>query len=95
MQDQRPPRGRQAKPTKSEVAAAWERIRDAADAGDLTASALLIALMENRAILHADSGILNLSGHGGWVGDANDPKEKILAAIRANDPQSKQLPENQ
>ncbi|OZY41075.1 hypothetical protein CJF43_14370 [Pseudomonas fragi] len=87
-------RGRQAKPTKSEVASAWEHIRAAAETGDLQACALLIALSENKP-LHLDSGILNLLGHGGWVGDKNDPGEHIRATIRANDPQSKQLPENQ
>ena len=30
----------------------------------------------------------------GWVGDENDPRQKILDAIRANNPESRQLPEN-
>lgn len=47
-------RGRQAKPTKVEVIAAWDRLRTAATAGDLQASALLIALVENRP-LHIDA----------------------------------------
>ncbi|SDP40946.1 hypothetical protein SAMN04489798_5667 [Pseudomonas arsenicoxydans] len=43
-------RGRQAKPTRNEVSAAWDRIRSAADGGDLQASALLIALVENKPL---------------------------------------------
>ena len=44
-------RGRQHKPTQSEVAAAWDRIRTKADQGDVAASALLIALAEKRPVL--------------------------------------------
>lgn len=44
-------RGRQHKPTRSEVAAAWDRIRSAAEAGSVQASALLIALAEHKPIL--------------------------------------------
>jgi|GEM_PF-758707 len=88
-------RGRQAKPTKAEVADAWERIRVAAEAGNLQACALLIALAENKPLMHTDGGIINLPGHGGWRGDENDPRDAILAKIRENEPHSKQLPENQ
>lgn len=44
--DQQPTkrRGRSRIVTRHEVAAAWERIRDAAAAGDIQASAALIAL---------------------------------------------------
>ncbi|SER53289.1 MULTISPECIES: hypothetical protein [Pseudomonas] len=48
-------RGRQHKPTRSEVAAAWERIRSAADQGDVQASALLIALAENLPVLQVEA----------------------------------------
>ena len=47
-------RGRQAKPTRREVCAAWGRLRDAADRGDIQASAALIALTEGRP-LHLES----------------------------------------
>ena len=47
-------RGRQAKPTRVEVAAAWDRLRAAADRGDIQASAALIALTENKP-LHMDA----------------------------------------
>lgn len=43
-------RGRQAKPTRNEVSAAWDRLRSAADGGDLQASALLIALAESKPL---------------------------------------------
>lgn len=33
-------------------------------------------------------------GESGWTGDSTDPKQKLLAAIRAKAPDSKQLPEN-
>ncbi len=45
------PRGHQAKPTRAEVKAAWSRLRSAADQGNVQASALLIALTENRPVL--------------------------------------------
>ncbi len=45
------PRGRQARPTRNEVSAAWDRIRTAADSGDLQASALLIALAESKPLV--------------------------------------------
>ena len=48
------PRGRQAKPTRVEVAAAWNRLRAAAEAGSVQASAALIALAENKP-LHMDA----------------------------------------
>ena len=44
------PRGRQAKPTRVEVAAAWNRLRAAAEAGSVQASAALIALAEGRPL---------------------------------------------
>ena len=43
-------RGRHARPTRAEVAAAWSRIRAAADAGSVQASAALIALAEGRPV---------------------------------------------
>ncbi|MDB5984764.1 MAG: hypothetical protein JWQ69_5779 [Pseudomonas sp.] len=44
------PRGPQAKPTRAELNAAWYRLRAAADQGSVQASALLIALVENRPL---------------------------------------------
>ncbi|KPW63539.1 MULTISPECIES: hypothetical protein [Pseudomonas] len=44
-------RGQQAKPTRAEVKAAWSRLRSAADQGNVQASALLIALTENKPVL--------------------------------------------
>lgn len=41
-------RGRQQRPNQTELVAAWSRIRDAADKGSIPASALLIALAENK-----------------------------------------------
>lgn len=41
-------RGRQQHPSRTELTAAWSRIRDAADKGNIPASALLIALTENK-----------------------------------------------
>ena len=43
-------RGRQAKPTRNEVNAAWDRLRAAAEAGSVQASAALIALAEGRPV---------------------------------------------
>lgn len=37
-------RGRQYRPTRAEIRAAWDRLRTAADHGDIQASAALIAL---------------------------------------------------
>ena len=45
------PRGRQQKPTVSEVAAYYDRLRSAADQGNVQATALLIALAEKRPLL--------------------------------------------
>ncbi|MEA9976292.1 MULTISPECIES: hypothetical protein [unclassified Pseudomonas] len=39
-------RGRQYRPTKTELTSAWSRIREAAEAGDLRANALLISLAD-------------------------------------------------
>lgn len=44
-------RGAQVKPTRAEVNAAWCRIRAAADQGSIEASALLIALAENKPVI--------------------------------------------
>ncbi len=44
-------RGRSRLVSQSEVSAAWDRVRDAAEQGSVTASALLIALAENKPLL--------------------------------------------
>lgn len=51
------PRGRQHKATNTDVAKAWLRLRDAADAGNLEASALLIALAERRPLINPSHGV--------------------------------------
>jgi hypothetical protein len=43
-------RGRQARPTRTEVIDHYERLRAAADLGNVQASALLIALAENKPL---------------------------------------------
>lgn len=91
----RPHRGRQARPTKAEITNAWANIRDESSRGNVAASALLIAITEDRPVFHTESGIENLLGHGGWAGDAPAEKARILDLIRVCNPQSKQLPENQ
>lgn len=45
------PRGPQAKPTRAELTAAWNQLRAAAGQGDIQASALLIALAENKPVI--------------------------------------------
>ncbi|WP_252090319.1 hypothetical protein [Pseudomonas sp. MWU13-3659] len=47
-------RGQQAKPTRSELKAAWGRLRTAAEQGNIQANAALIALTENRPV-HLES----------------------------------------
>jgi len=46
-----PLRGPQKKPTRAEISAAWWRLRNAAESGDVEANALLIALAENKPLL--------------------------------------------
>lgn len=46
-----PVRGRQVKPTQRELDAAWSRLREQADAGNLIANGLLIALTGDRSNL--------------------------------------------
>lgn len=91
----RPTRGRQARPTRAELNAAWSRLKTESNRGNVVACALLVALAEGHPVFHAESGIENLAGHGGWQGDNPTEKARILDLIRANNPQSKQLPENQ
>lgn len=55
MNTPKPARGRQHKPTRSEVAAAWNRLREAAADGSVQASALLIALAENKPVITMES----------------------------------------
>lgn len=55
MNTAKPARGRQHKPTRSEVAAAWGRLREAAAEGSVQASALLIALAENKPVIAIES----------------------------------------
>ena len=55
MNTAKPARGRQHKPTRSEVAVAWGRLREAADNGSVQASALLIALAENKPVIAMES----------------------------------------
>lgn len=49
-----PTRGKQAKPTRDEVRAAWDRLRVAAATGNVSANAALIALAEKHP-LHLES----------------------------------------
>lgn len=49
----KPQRGRQCRPTRRELEAAWVRLRAAADQGDIQATALLVALAENKPLLSA------------------------------------------
>ena len=92
----RPTRGRQAAPTKPEIAAAWACIRAAAESGDIRACAALITISgEAGPVMHIESGILNLPGNSGWTGDSGDHKGAVMSGIRNADPKSKQLPENQ
>lgn len=94
--------GQNLMPSKAVQREYLKAIRENADDGDIVAMGVLLALSRVDDLLknsseitqHIDNGILNLPGHGGWSGDKNDPKEIILAAIRQNDPKSKQLPEN-
>ena len=94
--------GQNLMPSKAVQRDYLKTIRDSADGGDIVAMGVLLALSRVDDLLknsseitqHLDNGIFNLAGHGGWSGDKNDPKEIILAAIRQNDPKSKQLPEN-
>jgi hypothetical protein len=44
-------RGHQTKPTRAEIAAAYERLRNAANSGSVEANAALIALAERRPLL--------------------------------------------
>lgn len=44
-------RGPQYKATRTDIEKAWLRLRDAADTGDLQASALLIALAESKPLM--------------------------------------------
>lgn len=91
----RPVRGRQARPTKPEISAAWSHLKGESGRGNVVACALLVAISEERPIFHIESGVENLAGHGGWQGDQPAEKARIIDLIRANNPQSKQLPENQ
>lgn len=52
----KPQRGRQCRPTRRELEAAWVRLRAAADQGDIQATALLVALAENRPLFPAPAG---------------------------------------
>lgn len=91
----RPTRGRQARPTKPEINAAWAHLKGESGRGNVVACALLVAISEDRPVFHVESGVENLPGHGGWHGDHPTEKARIIDLIRANNPQSKQLPENQ
>jgi len=99
--------GKNLMPSKADQRAYLKKIREAADRGEVIAMAALLMLsrlddMDRQHKEIAQSYNLDLlkllgltrNGHAGLVGDENDPKEKILAAIREHDPQSKQLPEN-
>lgn len=46
----RPKGSKQSRPTKAEITAARVRLREAANAGDIQASALLIALTDAQAV---------------------------------------------
>lgn len=83
--------GKNLMPSKADQRAYLKRLREAADGGDITAMAVLLNLAKLDELIKAQRPAVQ----SGWVGDKNDPKAAVLAAIRANEPSSKQLPENQ
>ncbi|WP_370600481.1 hypothetical protein [Pseudomonas nitroreducens] len=44
-------RSRNSRPTSNDVRGAWQRLRQASEDGDLCATALLVALAENKPLL--------------------------------------------
>ncbi|NMX87241.1 hypothetical protein HBO11_16960 [Pseudomonas sp. WS 5010] len=83
--------GKNLMPSKADQRAYLKTIRDAADGGDILAMAAILGLARLDDLLKAE----RPQSVSGWVGDATDPGEQIRATIRANAPDSKQLPENQ
>ena len=83
--------GKNLMPSKADQRAYLKKIRDAADGGDVMAMAAILGLARLDDLLKAAPS----PSASGWVGDADDPGDQIRATIRANDPSSKQLPENQ
>lgn len=55
MSDKRKPRGKQARPTREELASYYSLLRAKAGEGDIQASALLIALAERRPLLPVET----------------------------------------
>lgn len=95
--------GKNLMPSKADQREYLKRIRQAADEkGDIVAMGVLLALSRVDDLLknsteiaqHIDGGIFNLAGHGGWSADESYTQKNILAAIRQNNPDSEQLPEN-
>lgn len=83
--------GKNLMPSKADQRNYLKLLRDAADSGDLSAMAALLNLVKLDELIKLQRPAVQT----GWAGDDNDPKAKLLAAIRANEPGSKQLPENQ
>lgn len=50
-------RGPSRMATRTEVVDAWARLRSAASSGDVQASALLIALSENKPVISLETGL--------------------------------------
>lgn len=83
--------GKNLMPSKADQRTYLKRLREAANSGDITAMAALLNLAKLDELIKAQRPAVQ----SGWVGDEGDPKAAILAAIRTNEPDSKQLPENQ
>lgn len=83
--------GKNLMPSKADQRTYMKRLREAADGGDITAMAALLNMSKLDELIKAQRPAVK----SGWAGDEGDPKPAVLAAIRANDPTSKQLPENQ
>lgn len=83
--------GKNLMPSKADQRVYLKKIRDAADGGDFMAMAAILGLARLDELLKSERPPVA----SGWVGDENDPGEQIRATIRANDPKSKHLPENQ
>jgi len=88
MPDQKQPRGKAVIPSTEDQRRYARELREQAESGDPFAKAALIMIGRFAG---------QLKQHGwpcGWVGDAPETKAAVLAAIRANNPDSGQLPEN-
>lgn len=88
MESSKQQRGKNVHLSRADQHRYLKRIREEAESGDVLAMGLMVISSKLEQVIQEQG------SRSGWRGDDGDPYQEIIKAIRTNDPDSGQLPEN-